>query len=457
MNIFLQNTLTKNKELFKPLKESEISMYSCGPTVYNYLHIGNLRAYVFADILKRVLQYNGYKVNHVMNITDIGHLTSDADDGEDKMVKGLKREGLDMSLESLKKLATKYADAFKKDFEEINIIPADKLVFASDEIPEQIKLIEELTDKGFVYKTSDGIYFDTEKLPTYGRLGGSASTEHSRIGVNNEKKNPKDFAVWKFADKDGIGFEAPFGKGFPGWHIECSAMSMKYLGEQFDIHTGGIDHIQVHHNNEIAQSEALTGKILANYWMHNNHLTIGEDKMAKSGENFLTLSVLKEKGISPLAYRYWLLQSRYSTRMNFSWEALEGAQTGLERLKNTLSKIPDGGIIDIAYKDRFIEAINDDLDTPRALVIIRTLLEFPIRDEDKKATILDFDRVLGLGLADIKKEEFETPSEIQKLLDERKTAKENKDFQKADEIREKIKSLGFEVLDTSEGQQIKKL
>ena len=418
MEIYLHNTLSKKKEIFKPLSEGKVSIYSCGPTVYNFMHIGNLRAYVFADTLKRVLQYNGYDVKHIMNVTDIGHLTSDADEGEDKMVKALKREGKEMTLANLRAVADFYFEKFKDDFKDMNIIFPEKFVFASDEIVTQTKLIDTLLEKSFAYKTSDGIYFDTEKLPDYGRLGGANSEMESRIGLNTEKKNSRDFALWKFsrlpspageanggkADKDIIGFPAPFGKGFPGWHIECSAMAMKYLGDNFDIHTGGIDHIPVHHNNEIAQSEAATGKLLANYWMHNNHITIGEDKMAKSGDNFLTLKNLKEKGINPLAYRYWLLQSRYSTRMDFSLEAINAAQTAFERLISFIQNINLPGNINIEYKNKFTQAINDDLDTPKALAIIWEILkDTSLSPEDKKSTILDFDNELGLEI-DIKKQ-----------------------------------------------------
>ncbi len=455
--IYLFNTLGKKKEKFTPINKKEIGMYSCGPTVYNYPHIGNLRAYVFADVLKRTLQYNNYKVRQIMNVTDIGHLTSDADDGEDKMVKALKREGKEMTLENLRAVADFYFEKFKEDFKNLNIIYPEKFVFASDEIPAQTKLIETLLEKGFAYKTSDGIYFNTAKLPDYGRLGGANSQMESRIVLNKEKKNPRDFALWKFADLNGIGFEASFGKGFPGWHIECSAMAMKYLGNTFDIHTGGIDHIPVHHNNEIAQSEAATGKLLANYWVHNNFITIENDKMAKSGENFLTLNSLIEKNINPLAYRYWLLQSRYSTRIDFSLEAIKAAQTAFERLIKAIQDIQSVGVVDSKYKNKFTKAINDDLDTPKALAIVWEILkDTSLSNESKKATILDFDKVLGLEL-DVKRQEEEIPKEIEKLLDERKKAKENKDWSKADEIREKVKNLGFEIIDTNSEQKLKKI
>lgn len=460
MDIYLNNTLSKKKELFKPIKKGEVGMYSCGPTVYNYMHIGNLRAYVFADTLKRVFTYNGYEVKHIMNVTDIGHLTSDSDDGEDKMVKALKREGKEMTLENLRAVGNFYFEKFKEDFKKINIIPPEKYVFASDEIPAQTKLIEILLEKGFAYKTSDGIYFDTAKLRDYGRLGGTDSEMESRIGVNTEKKNQRDFAVWKFSDlpagqagESVVGFAAPFGRGFPGWHIECSAMAMKYLGDNFDVHTGGIDHIPVHHNNEIAQSEAATGKLLSNYWMHNNFITIGEGKMAKSAENFLTLRTLIEKGIDPLAYRYWLLQSRYSTRMDFSLEAIGAAQTAFERLVTFVQDVQSVGDINTKYKEKFTEAINDDLDTPKALAIVWEIIKDPfLSPEDKKATILDFNKVLGLEL-EKEKQQKEIPKEIKKLLEKRKIAKENKDFALADQIRKTIENKGFSIKDSKDGSQ----
>ncbi len=466
MDIFLHNTLTDKKEKFTPIKQGEVSLYSCGPTVYNYLHIGNLRAYVFADILKRTFEYDGYTVHHIMNVTDIGHLTSDADEGEDKMVKALKREGKPMTLEGLRDVANIYWQKAHEDMQALDIEDAEKNPFASDEIPVQIELIQTLLDKEYAYQISDGIYFDTTKFPHYGELGGvkneSTSEMESRIGINSEKKNPRDFALWKFADKDGIGFDAPFGKGFPGWHIECSAMSMKYLGHHFDIHTGGIDHIPVHHNNEIAQSEAATGEKFVNYWMHNAHLTIANgdnsEKMAKSGDNFLTLDFLKKNGISPLAYRYWLLTARYSTRMDYSTEAIKGAQTAYERLTNSLASFPDGGKIDETYKERFSKAINDDLDTPKALALTWELIrDKNISEADKKATILNFDKVFGLKLGQIKKEDkdnIEIPKEVQELLHFRKLARESGDFAQSDAIRKEIQNKGYSVKDQKDGTQL---
>lgn len=454
-DIFLFNSLSKQKEVFTPLNQKEVGLYSCGPTVYNYLHIGNLRAYIFADTLKRVLQYNGYKVKHIMNVTDIGHLTNDSDDGEDKMLKALKREGKPMTIEGLREVANFYFEKFKEDFSRMNIVPPEKFTFASDYIPEQVALIEDLLKKGFAYKTSDGIYFDTEKLPTYGRLGGSHSEDHSRIGINTEKKNPRDFALWKFADIDGVGFESSLGKGFPGWHIECSAMSMKYLGEQFDIHTGGIDNAVPHHNNEIAQCEASTGKILANYFMHNNHITIKDGKMGKSEGNFITLNTLIEQGISPLAYRYWLLTSRYSTRMDFSEEAIKGAETALNKLRATWATYSWDGKVNENYKLKLTEAINDDLDSSKAIAILWELIkDTSVPNEDKKATLSDFDKVLGIEIDNYEVQTVKVPPEVEELANKRKEAKKVKNYDLADQLRTEIKSLGFDVVDDKDGNYI---
>lgn len=452
--IWFHNTLSNKKEEFKPLKKGEVSMYNCGPTVYNYAHIGNLRSYVFADILRRTFEYNGYKVNQVINVTDIGHLSSDSDDGEDKMTKALKREGKPLTLEAMREIADFYFGEFKKDLASLNIELPEHFPFASDHIQEDIALVQTLTDKGFTYKTSDGIYFDTSKFPEYGKLGNIKmdSDAESRIGVNSEKKNYRDFAVWKFNNE--LGYDAPFGKGFPGWHIECSAMSVKYLGPEFDIHTGGIDHIPVHHNNEIAQS-VCAGNPYAKYWLHNAHLNMatenGSEKMAKSGDNFITLQTLKDKGIDPLALRYVFLGARYSSPLQFSWEALEGANTALKRLRGSIDG--DIGNASTPYLNKFNEYINDDLDTAKALALISDILKDQnLSQSDKKATILDFDKVLGLELDKI--ETFEIPEEVNNLIKDRDLARANKDFAKSDELRAKIEKFGFEVKDTGEGTTV---
>ncbi len=456
MALVLHNTLTDRKEEFKPIDPKEVRLYTCGPTVYNYAHIGNLRSYVFADTLRRTLEYNGYSVKQVMNITDIGHLTSDADDGDDKMVKALKREGLPMTLEGLKQVADKYTNAFVADLKALNIGLPSEMPKASEHIAEDIEIIKILEQKGVAYKISDGIYFDTSKFPAYGTRGGfklGDLREGARVEVNAEKKNPRDFSLWKFSLQHGsgqakgeIGFPSPWGRGFPGWHIECSAMSRKYLGQPFDIHTGGIDHIPVHHQNEIAQSEAAYDVPLANYWLHNEHLNMGSEKMAKSGEDFITLRTLKEKGIHPLAYRYYLLQTHYRSPLNFSWEALEAAQRAYLRIVLAFSRLAErkqtGGTEE--------NVLDDDLNTPVLLASLGTSL----KNQDR-AAILNADRVLGLNIEHqaqlLRKEMEEVPEEIKKLVGAREDARREKDFKKSDELRSQIEKEGFEVMDTDEG------
>ncbi|MFZ2522590.1 MAG: cysteine--tRNA ligase [Minisyncoccia bacterium] len=447
MDIYLHNTLTDRKEKFTPIKDGEVSMYNCGPTVYDYAHIGNLRSYVLADTIRRMFEYNGLNVKQIVNITDIGHLSSDQDDGEDKMTKALKREGKPFTLPAMREVANLYFERFKEDLVNLNIELPDKFPFASDYIKEDIELVQILVDKSMTYTISDGIYFDTKKFPHYGKLGNVNidGSEHSRIGLNLEKNSPQDFALWKFSE--GLGFDAPFGKGFPGWHIECSAMARKYLGQPFDVHTGGIDHIPVHHNNEIAQSESAYDVPLANYWLHNAHLKMGEEKMAKSGGNFVKLKTLREKNIDPIALKYVFLSARYSSPLQFSLEALEGAQSAINKLREKVVSLPNGGKI---VKTDFQKYINDDLDTPSALALVWEILKNEkVADEDKKATTLDFDRVLGLRLDQI--ETYEIPDEVTNFVKEREDARERKDFTKSDELREKIESLGFVVKDTEKG------
>lgn len=457
--ISFYNTLTRTKEEFTPINDKEVLMYTCGPTVYNYAHIGNLRAYVFADILKRTLIYNGLHVKQVMNITDIGHLSSDADSGDDKMTKGLLREGKELNLKNMRELAEFYTERFKEDLKDLNIVPPSGFYFASDYVAEDIELIQRLEKKDFIYKTSDGIYFDTSKMPDYGALWGGKRTideEYRRVTTNSEKRNPEDFALWKFNDK--IGFPSPWGQGFPGWHIECSAMGIKFLGEQFDIHTGGIDHISIHHTNEIAQSECATGKKpFVRFWMHNDFVDTGGEKMAKSGENFLRLETVKEHNIMPLTYRFWLLMASYPTKVNFSWETLEASQTALKRLQRLYLDLGDEiGTINTEYQEKFTKFISDDLDTPRALALLWSLVaDENISPADRKATILDFDKVLGLGFVDLKEDTI--PEEVKNLVEERELARQNKDFKLADVLRDKISALGYEVKDTEEGQKVFKV
>jgi cysteinyl-tRNA synthetase len=459
MALRFYNTLGKKKEDFISINKDEVSFYSCGPTVNNYAHIGNLRAYVFADIIQKALEYSGYKVRRVMNITDIGILSSDADTGEDKMTAALIREGKELTLKNMRELAEFYTEKFKEDLQKLNIEIPKNIYFASDYVKEDVELVKKLEGVGYAYKTSDGLYFDTSKMPDYGVLIGGKTThdgDHARIAENPEKRSPEDFALWKFNSK--IGYESPWGKGFPGWHIECSAIGIKFLGEQFDIHTGGIDLIPTHHTNEIAQSESATGKKpFVKFWLHSEHVDTGGEKMAKSRGEFLRLESIIEKNINPLTYRFWLLMASYRTKINFVWEALEGAETALKRLYNLYMELgEDIGEINQDYQQKFKKFIEDDLDTPRALVVLWDVLKDEnISGADKKATVLDFDKVLGLGFANLQEEAI--PEKVMRIVKEREEARKNKDFEKSDELRKEINSLGYEVKDTPEGQKVYKI
>lgn len=464
MTIFLHNTLTGKKEPFVPISRSffghsRVGMYHCGPTVYNYPHIGNLRAYVFADTLKRLMKASGYKVKQVINITDVGHLISDADTGEDKMEKARIREG-----KSAKEIATFYTKIFFENLKDLNIdIQGTYFPKATEYIPEQITIIKILEKKGFTYKTSDGIYFDTSHFPHYGKLGNidiQGIREGERIGTHAEKRNPTDFALWKFSPKDNKReqeWQSPWGIGFPGWHIECSAMSKAILGKTFDIHTGGIDHIPVHHNNEIAQSESAYGTNFVNYWLHSAFVTIEGNKMAKSEGNFITLSSIKEKNIQPLAYRYFLLGARYSTPLNFTWEAIEAAQTAYRRMNVAIHNLPEGGNIQGNFVQKALSFIADDLDTPKALALIWDILKNDtITPADKKATILKIDALLGL-IHSYVEESTIIPQEVLALAEERKNIRAQKDWKKSDELRGKINAHGFEIKDTSDGYTLTRI
>ena len=397
MAINLHNSLSGELEEFVPITSGEVKMYHCGPTVYDSVHIGNLRSFLLADTLRRTFEYLDFKVLQVMNITDVG-IGGDNDEGEDKMIRGLKRDGKSITMESMKGLGDFYTEVFKKDISKLNINEPDVLPKASEHLPEQIALIKKLEEKGFTYQTSDGVYFDVTKDLKYGRLGKLGKELESRI-TNSEKRNSQDFALWKF--NKNLGFESPWGQGFPGWHLECSAMSTKYLGDTFDIHTGGIDLAPIHHNNEIAQSENACGCELAHYWLHNGFINVADAKMAKSEGNFYTLGDIERKGFSPLAYRYFLLNSQYRTPTNFSWEALEAAQNAYNKLQDLRFRIKDLGIgdVDEAYKARFKEKMENDLNTPQALAVLWTLVkDKEVTPPNKLATLLDFDQVLGLGL-----------------------------------------------------------
>ena len=466
--IFLYNTLGREKQEFIPLNQANVGMYCCGPTVYNFAHIGNLRSYFFEDILKRVLLYNGYEVTHVINITDVGHLVSDDDEGEDKMEKGSKREG-----KSVWEIADFYADAFIKDITDLNILLPTNWCKATDYIKEQISLIECLEKKGFTYKTSDGVYFNTSKFPEYGKLAlldVEGLEEGKRISFSDEKKNKTDFALWKFSpegQKRQMEWDSPWGVGFPGWHIECSAMSMKFLGETFDIHCGGIDHIPIHHTNEIAQAEACTGKPFVKYWLHGEFLIEEKGKMSKSKEEFLRLPVLIEKGYSPMDYRYFLLMTHYRKKIKFSFENLDAARNGMKNLKEKISEVKNlfsekevQSDKTAEYKNKFTGSINDDLNVSEGLALLWDVLKNDnLKPGEKIFLINDFDKVLGLKLGEVLAEkEDKIPQEIYELIEKRKTAKQNKDFKLADTIRAEIKEKGYEVLDKKGGEtEIKKI
>lgn len=462
------NTLTKNKENYTPIHKGIFHMYSCGPTVYGPQHLGNLRSAILWDFLRRSCEYHGYTVRHVINVTDFGHLTSDADDGEDKMVKGLRREGLDITMSGMKELAKKYTEKYLQDRHALNALRPYRLPFASDHIQEQIDLICSLEEKGFTYTTSDGVYFDTQKDPDYGRLSPCVDhNEHNqgRISDNTEKKHFADFALWK-SDAT-MGWESPWGKGFPGWHIECSAMSMKYLGETFDIHTGGIEHIPIHHENEIAQSQNATGKPLAHVWLHNNHLLMNNEKIAKSSGNSVYLDDVIERGLHLLSLRYFFMQAHYRSSQNFTWEALEASNTALVRLYAQMKKLHHDmpwysrifGNAHTDYSQEFKERIADDLDMPQALALVwKVLKDTELSPAKKYKTLLEFDRVLGLDLHTAHHTQTETyPLEVLQLLEQRKQARLEKNWERADALRDAFKEHGYEVTDGSHGQELTKI
>jgi cysteinyl-tRNA synthetase len=455
MSLRLFDTYEREVRDFEPLDPPEVRMYACGPTVYDYAHIGNLRTYVFEDILRRVLEFNGYKVKHVMNITDVGHLVSDADTGEDKMEVGSRRAG-----RSAWEIADYYTQAFKHDLTDLNILEPTLWCRATDHIREQIEMIRCIEAKSFTYRTSDGIHFDTSHLADYGHLA-RLDTSGLRAGARvdkGEKRNPTDFALWKFSlpdQKRQMEWDSPWGVGFPGWHIECSAMSAKYLGTFFDIHCGGEDHIPVHHTNEIAQTEACHGTRLANFWMHGHFLLFEQAKMAKSAGEFLRMQTLVDRGYDPLAYRYFCMGAHYRAKLSFTWEALDAAATALQRLRKTAHELGQAGEADPIYADRFKEQINEDLNMPRALAVLWELVKEDLSPATKKATLLQFDRVLGLRLADWQPEEAVIPPEIMALVEERERARSAKQWKDADGLRERLRQAGYEIEDTPKGPRVK--
>ncbi len=464
----LYNTLTRSRDEFIPINTEEIRMYSCGPTVYNFQHIGNLRTFFFEDILLRVLKYNGYKVKYVMNITDVGHLVSDADEGGDKMEESAKLQG-----KNVRDLAEYYTTIFKRDIKLMNILPPDIYTKATEYISEQIELIKCLEAKGYTYITGDGVYYDTSKFADYGKLAKldiEGLKEGARIEFSAEKKNITDFALWKFSPKNEkrqMEWESPWGIGFPGWHIECSAMSKAILGNHFDIHCGGIDHIPIHHTNEIAQSEACNGEKFVNYWLHGEFLDMGNEKMSKSSGKFVTLQTLMDKGYSSMDYRYFLLMAHYKKKLKFSYEALDAARNGYRNLSSKLLNLKSAAKTreevknpnaTESYRKQFFTTINDDLNMPEAMAVLWEMIrDESISADDRLSAVYDFDKVVGLQLDKIEEKErdSEIPEEIIQLSERRIEAKKNKDFKLADELRATAKEKGYEFVDTKGGVEIK--
>ena len=461
MALKLYNTLTKEIEVFKPLAYDHVGVYTCGPTVYDYVHVGNWRTYTLGDLVVRTLAYNGYKPHYYMNITDVGHLTGDnsgdADTGEDRMEKAKRREG-----KNAWEIAKFYAEDFKKSYKILNLTEPKAFLPATEHIPEQIDLVQKLIDAGLGYMISDGIYFDTaayeEKGFEYGELSNLDQIKAgARVDFNHEKRNIRDFALWKFSptnEKRDMEWESPWGVGFPGWHIECSAMSMKYLGDQFDLHVGGEDLKSTHHPNEIAQSQGATGKSpFVAYWMHGSFLQIDGGKMGKSLGNAYTLSDIVNKGID------FYLMGHYKTSLNFTWEALEAAAKSLRRVQETIlsfASSDESGSVNDEYKNRFLEAINDDLNMPAALALLHELLKDKnLNDTTKFKTALDFDKVLGLNLGQESQQDI--PAEVMTLVDERNVARTEKNWSRADELRLEIEQMGYKVKDSDEKTLVTKI
>lgn len=462
MKIFFYNTLTKTKEEFKPLEGNEVRMYTCGPTVYKDASIGNMKSYIFMDTLRRTLKYNGYTLKHAMNITDVGHLVSDGDEGEDKMVKAAKEEK-----KTPLEIAEFYTEKFLTDFDRLNIDRPEIICKATDHIKEMEEFVQKLLDNGYAYETSTAIYFDVSKLDKYGLLSGIDLRNQkagARVEIDEEKRNPYDFALWIKAPENHImKWESPWGLCYPGWHIECSTMSNKYLGETFDIHTGGIDLVPTHHENEIAQSKGCTGKVPAKFWMHCEFLLINGGKMSKSLGNVYLVQDIIDKGYEPLAFKMMCFTSHYRNKLNFTWEAISSSQNALNRLREGYKKHSEGNekvddsVIE-EYKTKFQEAINDDLNMPVAMSVIWDVVKNPNKSKQLAELLLDFDKVLGVDIE--KKSEdkvVEIPDEINELIEQRKQARENKDWALSDKIRDELKEKGYIVKDTKEGMQVEKI
>ena len=463
MDIYFYNTLTRKKEKFVPIDEKEIRIYSCGPTVYKDATIGNMRTNIFQDVLRKVLRYNGYKIKHAMNITDVGHLVSDGDEGEDKMLKSAREEN-----KAPEEIANHYTKLFFDDLKNLNLETPEIICKATDHIQDMLKYVEKLVEKGYAYETSTAIYFDISKLdkyPVLSNLNLEDQKAGARVEVDPEKKNPQDFALWiKAPENHLMKWDSPWGPSYPGWHIECSAMGQKYLGEQFDIHTGGIDLIPTHHENEIAQSKGYCGKFPAKYWLHGEYLLIDGGKMSKSLGNVYLIKDIIDKGYDPLVYKLFTYSSHYRNKLNFTWDGIEATSKSLERLKNGYKahldgtdKIEDSKIIE--YEERFHKAINDDLNMPFSMGVVWEVVRNEKKSPKLAELLLKFDTILGLKIDEETKQDKvqdEIPEEILKLVEERNIARANKDWAKSDELRDKIQEKGFKVIDSKEGTRIEK-
>ena len=457
MDIYFYNTLTKNKEKFESINKEEVRMYSCGPTVYKDASIGNMRTYIMNDIIRRVLKYNGYKVKHAMNITDVGHLVSDADEGEDKMLKSARE-----MQKSPYEIAAYYTKLFMEDLAKLNVETPEVICKATDHITDMIKYVQKLLEKGYAYETSTAIYFDVSKLDEYGILSGIKLEDQkagARVDVDTEKRNPYDFALWIKAKPNHImKWESPWGLSYPGWHIECSAMGQKYLGEQFDIHTGGIDLIPTHHENEIAQSKGACGRIPARFWIHGEYLLINGGKMSKSLNNVYLLKDIIEKGYDPLTYRLFTYSSSYRTKLNFTWEAIDASQKALDKLRAGYQKHLSGNesVSDeeiVAYEEAFHKAINDDLNMPLAMSVVWDVVKNTKKSKKLAELLRKFDSVLALSL-DKKSDVEEIPEEVIRLAEERLKARAEKNWAESDRLRSEISALGYSIKDSKDGYEL---
>lgn len=462
MDLKIYNTLSRSKEVFVPVRPGRVGIYTCGPTVYNYAHIGNLRTYIFMDILRRVFAFNGYKVKSVMNITDVGHLLSDADDGDDKMSMAAAEQK-----KTPEEIAEFYSAAFFRDIARLNVRRPDVTPKATEHIGDMIKIVQALLDKGYAYETDDGIYFDISKFPDYGKLSGTNLEEQlagARVDINTGKRHPADFALWKKAAPNHImKWPSPWGMGYPGWHIECTAMSNKYLGDVFDIHTGGIDHVPIHHENEIAQAEAWLGKKAVNYWMHSEFMLVDGGKMSKSLGNTYTVDDLAAKGYTPMEFRYMCLNVQYRQKLNFTWEAMAAAKTAYERLSALLYRhktapAPENRPEIEKYLGEFHEAINDDLNVPMAMGVLWKMLRLPAGKDVYDAALV-MDKVFALDFDKVASPDHtaEAPPEIREMAEKRREVRRNKNWAESDRLRDEIAAKGYKVLDTADGYRLEKI